>query len=69
MDDDVIVFEVDGKIAGYAILMLGQERALLDNIAADPDAQRQGIGLALIGDVEDKARRPGHAALDLLMSS
>lgn len=34
--DWVIVFEREGMIAGYAILLTNEQRALLDNIAVDP---------------------------------
>lgn len=63
--NDVLVFEQDGAIAGYAILLIDQQRALLDNIAVDPGQQRLGIGQALIEAVEQRAKAFGHAELIL----
>ena len=64
-DDWVFVFERDGDIAGYAILITMDGRALLDNIAVDPDRQRRGIGRALLERVEDEAAVLGHRYLEL----
>lgn len=63
--DRVIVFEQEGDISGYAILVSDERRALLDNIAVDPACQRSGIGLALIDHVERQAKAQGHEVLDL----
>jgi ribosomal protein S18 acetylase RimI-like enzyme len=50
-DDWVSVFDRPPML-GYAILLIDEGSALLDNIAVDPRAQQQGIGRALIDGVE-----------------
>lgn len=64
-EDEVFVFEADGSMVGYAILILTAERALLDNIAVDPAAQGKGVGRTLIEEVQRRARAAGHDALEL----
>ena len=51
-DDEVWVWEKDGRVLGFA--SLGKE--LLDHIYVDPEAQNRGIGTALLDHV--KERRP-----------
>ncbi|MEM8950829.1 MAG: GNAT family N-acetyltransferase [Pseudomonadota bacterium] len=63
--DWVIVFEQDGHVRGYAILVTSGQGVLLDNIAVDPASQRSGIGDALVRAVERRAIELGHEALDL----
>ncbi|MGI9450073.1 MAG: GNAT family N-acetyltransferase [Geminicoccaceae bacterium] len=63
--DWVIVFEREGVVRGYAILLTNERRALLDNIAVDPACQRSGIGVALIAHVEQRVVDLGYEALDL----
>lgn len=63
--DWVSVFEKDGIVAGYAILIIGERQALLDNIAVAPAQQSKGIGRALIDAVERKAASQGHRQLEL----
>ncbi len=64
--DWVIVFEHEGRVKGYAILLTdGRQGALLDNIAVDPAFQRSGIGDALIREIERRVTELGHTALDL----
>ncbi|MGI9509840.1 MAG: GNAT family N-acetyltransferase [Geminicoccaceae bacterium] len=63
--DRVIVFEQEGTVAGYAILLMDEQRALLDNIAVDPACQRSGIGHALLEQVERLAAELGYEILDL----
>lgn len=50
-EDWVIVFE-RRAVLGYAILLKPHSTYLLDNIAVDKSAQRQGIGRALIEHIE-----------------
>ncbi|MDH3663561.1 MAG: GNAT family N-acetyltransferase [Alphaproteobacteria bacterium] len=64
-EDWVILFERAKTIVGYAILILDEHRALLDNIAVDPDDQGSGIGRALIEEVERQAASCGHGNLEL----
>lgn len=63
--DPLIVFEQEGAVAGYAILLVDERRALLDNIAVDPAHQRRGIGLALIDQIKGLATDLGYETLDL----
>ena len=63
--DRVIVEEHQGRVRGYAILIADERRALLDNIAVDPQAQRSGIGRALINRIEQQVAAFGHDRLEL----
>ena len=63
--DWVIVFDRDGVVRGYAILLTNEQCALLDNIAVDPACQRSGIGVVLIEHVEQRIVDLGYQALDL----
>ncbi len=62
--DWVIVFERQAVI-GYAILLTSGASALLDNIAVDSAAQRQGVGRALIDHTEQKLIEEGYPFYDL----
>lgn len=63
--DWVIVFERDGVVVGYAILLTNDQRALLDNIAIDPTCQRSGAGTTLVAHVEQRVIDLGYGALHL----
>ena len=52
---DVLVAELDGHIAGFAVLIGGE----LDGLFVEPDLWAQGIGSALVGEVVHEARRRG----------
>lgn len=62
--DWVIVFEQNG-VLGYAIIIIDQGSALLDNIAVDRSSQRRGIGNALINHVELHLQRLGYSEYKL----
>ena len=64
-EDWVILFERAGQIVGYAVVIVDERRALLDNIAVDPDEQGSGIGRALIEEIERQAASRGHRCLEL----
>lgn len=51
-EDWVVVFDRGGSLLGYAILLIDDQRVLLDNIAVDACAQRQGIGATLMDHIE-----------------
>lgn len=63
-EDWVIVAERE-SLLGYAILLLRGSSALLDNIAVDTGAQRQGVGKALIDHIEQHLIRLGHDHYEL----
>ncbi|MEM9305580.1 MAG: ribosomal protein S18-alanine N-acetyltransferase [Pseudomonadota bacterium] len=50
------VLDVDGTIAGYAILGVGADEAHILNICIDPDVRRCGHGRRLLARVIDLAR-------------
>jgi GNAT superfamily N-acetyltransferase len=52
---DVLVAEIDGRLAGFAALNGGE----LDGLFVEPDLWRQGIGTALIEAAVHEARRRG----------
>jgi GNAT superfamily N-acetyltransferase len=51
----VIVAELDGRVAGFAALIGGE----LDGLFVEPELWRQGIGTALIEEATHEARRRG----------
>ena len=51
----VLVAELDGRIAGFAAIV-GSE---LDGLFVEPDLWRQGVGSALVGEAVHDARRRG----------
>lgn len=55
----VVASEDDGTILGYAGIAVGQGEAWINNIAVRRDAQRRGIGRALLNALLDEARRHG----------
>jgi GNAT superfamily N-acetyltransferase len=66
----LLLAERDGRIVGAAQLMLamranGSHRAEVGKVLVHPDAQRQGIGRALITAIEPIARREGRTLLHL----
>ncbi|MEM9224608.1 MAG: GNAT family N-acetyltransferase [Pseudomonadota bacterium] len=63
--DEALVAVFDGVVAGYAIYRLAVPDAELITVAVDPKMQRQGLGRALMGAVEDKARGAGATTLNL----
>ena len=51
------VVEMDGEIAGYAIMSMGKDEAHLLNLCVDPDRHGMGLGDQLLQLVLDFARR------------
>jgi ribosomal protein S18 acetylase RimI-like enzyme len=64
-EDWAIVFDRNGLLLGYAILLIDDQRVLLDNIAVDASAQRQGIGTALVNRIERHVIEIGRRCYDL----
>ena len=59
----VIVAELDGRLAGFAAVILGEDRAELDGLFVEPDLWRRGIGAALTDVAVHEARRQGLAMM------
>lgn len=55
----LVATEADGSVLGYAGLAVGQDEAWINNIAVRREAQRHGIGRALLDALVDEARRNG----------
>ncbi len=55
----ILVAEVDGKLAGFAVLWILPPEAYLANIAVDPEFQGLGIGTRLLEAVEEMAKDSG----------
>ena len=51
------VMDVDGEIAGYAILSMGKDEAHLLNLCVDPDRHGMGLGDQLLSFVLDFAHK------------
>ena len=63
----VFVAELDGRLAGFAALLLRPDQDVeLDGLFVDPASQRQGIGKALVGYCTAFARRHGATALHVV---
>ncbi|GAA4963460.1 GNAT family N-acetyltransferase [Pseudonocardia tropica] len=59
------VAEDHGRVVGLLVLLDGDGRLLLDNVAVDPSAQGRGVGARLLAFAEDEARRRGHDRIEL----
>ncbi len=69
-DVRLVLAERDGRIVGAAQLMLamranGSHRAEVGKVLVHPNAQRQGIGRALMEGIDPIARREGRTLLHL----
>ena len=56
---EVIVADLDDRIAGFAALLIDDCVAELDGLFVEPELWRRGIGAALIGVAVHEARRQG----------
>lgn len=61
----VLVVEVDGEFAGYAVSYPEDDHVHLENIAVAPRFAGRGVGKQLIAEVEAVARESGFAAVEL----
>lgn len=59
------VVDSDGGIVGGLIMIFGDERAVIANIAIDPRFQGQGIGGSLMKFAESKARENSYPEIHL----
>jgi ribosomal protein S18 acetylase RimI-like enzyme len=56
---EVLVAELDGRIAGFAVVLDQDGRAELDGLFVEPQLWRQGIGSALVEEAVHDARNRG----------
>lgn len=63
------VFEEDGEMVGYGVLMMTVGEAELLNITIVPECQRRGLGSGLLGFMFDAARAHGAARMVLEVRS
>jgi GNAT superfamily N-acetyltransferase len=61
--DAVIVAELGGRIAGFAVVLMDQDGAELDGLFVEPDLWGQGIGAALVDVAVHEARQQGLAMM------
>ena len=55
----VTVADMDGRIAGFSVVVEKDGKAELDGLFVDPELWRQGIGSALVSDAVHLARQHG----------
>ena len=63
---DAIVAELDGRLAGFAVVLDDHGRAELDGLFVEPDLWRQGIGAALVDAAAHEARKRGLSLLTVV---
>jgi ribosomal protein S18 acetylase RimI-like enzyme len=56
---EVVVAEIDGRIAGFAVVLDQDGVAELDGLFIEPELWRQGIGTALVEEAVHAARNRG----------
>ena len=61
----VYVFEEDGRVVAYVIILVEQDAIKLDNIDVTSAYQRRGIGKTMVGFVEDLAKKLGKSYVTL----
>lgn len=61
--DEVFVAEIDGEVAGLAVLFIGDEEAELDGLFVEPEHWRKGVGAALVDVATHEARKRGFALM------
>lgn len=59
----VIVAELDERMAGFAVVLIGDEEAELDGLFVEPEHWRKGIGASLVDVAVHEARRQGLAMM------
>jgi len=65
---EVLVAEIDGRIAGFAVILDDHGKAELDGLFVEPDLWRRGIGSALVEAATHEARRRGLSLVTVVAS-
>jgi GNAT superfamily N-acetyltransferase len=65
---EVLVAELAGRLAGFAVIVDDQDHAELDGLFVEPELWRRGIGSALIEEAVHHARRRGLSLLTVVAS-
>ena len=65
---EALIAEVDGRIAGFAVILDDGGKAELDGLFVDPDYWRRGIGSALVAEAVGAARRRGLSLVTVVAS-
>jgi N-acetylglutamate synthase-like GNAT family acetyltransferase len=68
-NDVVWVAEVEGRVAGFAVIVDETDATLLENVAVHPDSQGSGVGRQLMAIAEDHARAAGNVGVRLYTHS
>jgi GNAT superfamily N-acetyltransferase len=63
---EVLVGEIDGAIAGFAVLIEKDGMAELDGLFVDPPQWKRGLGRALVDSAVHQARRRGLTMITLV---
>jgi GNAT superfamily N-acetyltransferase len=65
---EVLVAEIDDRIAGFAVILDGHGKAELDGLFVEPGLWRRGIGSALVDAAVGAARHRGLSLLTVVAS-
>jgi len=60
---EVIVAEIDNRLAGFAAVVIANDLAELDGLFVEPELWRKGIGAALVEVAVHEARRHGRTIM------
>lgn len=66
--EQVLVAELGGRVAGFAVILVADGKAELDGLFVEPELWRRGIGAALVEAATLKARRLGLSLLSVVAS-
>lgn len=56
---EIVVAELGGRIAGFAVILESAGSAELDGLFVEPELWRQGVGSSLVAEAVHEARRRG----------
>ena len=66
---EVLVAEIDGRIAGFAVILDDDGKTELDGLFVEPELWRQGIGSALVGAAVHDARSRGLSLMTVVANT